>query len=226
MKHEPFNESIEMYLKTACELAVGDTPVAISALAGRLGVSAVSATEMVHRLQEDGLVEHQPYKGIILTDDGRHQAAGVIRSHRLWECFLADRLGLPWDEVHELACRLEHATDPQVTDALDLYLGYPLTCPHGSPIPAPDGTIVSPTDRPLMSLSPGQSAIISRIYPETAELLSYLGDLGLITGVKITLKERAPFHGPLVLLVGDDIRYLGGEGAAQLFVHPIEENAQ
>lgn len=223
MKHDSFNESAEMYLKTVSELAVGDTPVAISALAGRLGVSAVSATEMVHRLQENGLIAHRPYKGITLTEDGRHQAAGVIRSHRLWECFLVDHLQLPWDEVHELACRLEHATDPQVTDALDVYLDNPLTCPHGSPIPASDGTIIEANDLPLASLCPGQSAVISRIHPEIPELLSYLSDLGLTTGAHVTLKELAPFQGPLVLLVRDDIRYLGEEGAAHIFVNHIEE---
>lgn len=224
MKHEPFNESAEMYLKTACELAVGDTPVAISALAGRLGVSAVSATEMVHRLQQDGLIDHRPYKGITLTEDGRHQAANVIRSHRLWECFLAQQLRLPWDEVHELACRLEHATDAQVTDALEVYLDYPLTCPHGSPIPTSDGIIVEPADQPLTTLRPGQSAVISRVHPETSELLSYLRDLGLIPGTRITLRELAPFQGPLVLLVRQDIRYLGEECAAQIFVRQIEES--
>jgi len=224
MKHEPFNESIEMYLKTARELTVDETPVAISALANRLGVSAVSATEMVHRLQEDGLVEHHPYKGITLTEHGLHQAAGVIRSHRLWECFLVDRLNLPWADVHEIACRLEHATDPQVTDALEVYLDYPLTCPHGSPIPDPNGVIAEPADLPLGSLQPGQSAMISRAYPETAELLGYLQDLGLLIGTRVTLQERAPFLGPLVLLVGDDIRYLGREGAAQVFVNRIEDS--
>lgn len=223
MKHDSFNESAEMYLKTVSELAVGDAPVAISALAGRLGVSAVSATEMVHRLQESGLIDHRPYKGITLTGDGHHLAAGVIRSHRLWECFLVDRLKLPWDDIHELACRLEHATDPRVTDALDVYLGYPLTCPHGNPVPSSDGSVVEPADQPLTTLCPGQSAVISRIHPETPELLSYLSDLGLTPGTRITLKELAPFQGPLVVLVRDDIRYLGTEGAAQIFVSRIEE---
>lgn len=225
MKHESFNESAEMYLKTACELAIGDTPVAISALAGRLGVSAVSATEMVHRLQQDGLIDHRPYKGITLTEDGRHQAAGVIRSHRLWECFLAQHLRLPWDEVHELACRLEHATEPQVTDALEVFLDYPLTCPHGNPIPASDGTIVDPADQPLTTLCPGQSGVISRIHPESSELLTYLHDLGLTSGTRITLRELAPFQGPLVLMVRQDIRYLGEECAAQIFVRHIEESS-
>lgn len=110
-----------------------------------------------------------------------------------------------------------------MTDALEVYLGYPLTCPHGSPIPTPDGTIVEPADQPLTTLLPGQSAVIARIYPETAELLSYLSDLGLTTGTRIILKERAPFHGPLVLLVGEDIRYLGGEGAAQIFINQVED---
>ena len=103
MKHEPFNESVEMYLKTASELTAGDSPVPISALADRLGVSAVSATEMVHRLCERGLLDHKPYKGVILTADGDRRAYRVIRRHRLWECFLADHRSLLGPRLHRPA---------------------------------------------------------------------------------------------------------------------------
>jgi DtxR family Mn-dependent transcriptional regulator len=223
MRHDSFNESTEMYLKTVSELAVGDTPVPISALAERLGVSAVSATEMVHRLQEHGLVVHQAYKGVCLTADGRRQAAGVVRSHRLWECFLADRLGLPWEAVHDLACRLEHATDPQVTEALDAYLGRPATCPHGNPIPAADGATMAAPDCPLAELRPDQPAIITRVYPESPALLSYLAELGLTTGARVTLREIAPFQGPLALSVGADVRHVGQQAVAPVYARPIEE---
>lgn len=225
MKHDSFNESAEMYLKTVSELAVNDVPVPISALAGRLGVSTVSATEMVHRLQNVGLLDHRPYKGISLTDDGRLQAFGVIRSHRLWERFLADELGLPWDEVHTLACLLEHASTPRVTDALDDYLGRPATCPHGNPVPRADGCVDEPDDLPMLALRPGESAVITRIHPETDELLVYLSDLGLITGAAVMLREIGPFNGPLALQLQGDTRYLGQEAAAQIYVQPQKEQA-
>jgi DtxR family Mn-dependent transcriptional regulator len=223
MRHDSFNESTEMYLKTVSELAVRDEPVAISALADRLGVSPVSASEMVHRLRDGGLVDHRPYKGIILTADGRQQADGVIRSHRLWERFLADQLALPWDQVHALACRLEHATDPQVMDALDHFLGYPATCPHGNPIPRPNGAAGAPADCALAAVEPGCTVVVSRVHPETDELLAYLAELGLVLGRRVTVREYLPFHGPLVLLVDGDARYVGLEAASRVYVYPVEE---
>jgi len=220
MKHESFNESAEMYLKTVSELAGPDALAPISALADRLGVSAVSATEMVHRLQEHGLVAHQPYRGVGLTDAGQQLADEVVRRHRLWECFLFERLGLPWDQVHDYACRLEHATVPAVTEALDAYLGRPAACPHGNPIPA----VTDPTaERALSELPAGNSAVIVRIYPETACLLSYLAELGLLPGCQLTLREIAPFQGPLVLLTAAGVRHIGREAAAQVYVRAFSE---
>lgn len=223
MKHDSFNESVEMYLKTVCELAVGGNPVPISVLAGRLGVSPVSATEMIHRLVNHGLVDHRPYKGIVLTSQGASRANGIIRSHRLWECFLADELGLPWDEVHGFACRLEHATDSRVTDALDEFLGHPAACPHGNPIPDIAGVVIEPATRPLIDLQPGDTAVIGKIRPESDDLLAYLGEMGLLTGTQIIVREKVPFGGPLVIQSGGDIRYLGQEAATKIFVRLIEE---
>ena len=220
MKHESFNESAEMYLKTVSELAAPDALAPISALADRLGVSAVSATEMVHRLQEHGLVAHQPYRGVGLTDSGRQLAGEVVRRHRLWECFLFERLGLPWAEVHDYACRLEHATTPAVTEALDAYLGRPAYCPHGNPIPA---LITPPDEQPLGELPIGRSAVVVRVYPETDGLLGYLAELDLLPGRCFTLREIAPFQGPLVLLTDAGIRYVGREAAAHVYVRQLSE---
>ena len=220
MKHESFNESAEMYLKTVSELAAPDALAPISALADRLGVSAVSATEMVHRLQEHGLVAHQPYRGVGLTDSGRQLAGEVVRRHRLWECFLFERLGLPWAEVHDYACRLEHATTPAVTEALDAYLGRPAYCPHGNPIPA---LITPPDEQPLGELPIGRSAVVVRVYPETDGLLGYLAELDLLPGRCFTLREIAPFQGPLVLLTDAGIRYVGREAAVHVYVRQLSE---
>ena len=107
------SESIEMYLKSISELEISESPVSISRLAERLGLSSPSAIEMVKRLVEQDLVIHTPYKGVDLTDKGRKRAYVIVRRHRLWERFLTDTLVLPWERVHDYACRLEHATAPE-----------------------------------------------------------------------------------------------------------------
>lgn len=226
MKHEPFNESTEMYLKTVHELAEGEGLVAISALARQLGVSAVSATEMVHRLEEQGYLQHRPYKGIQLTGDGSERAAQVVRSHQLWECFLFSYLKMPWAEVHDHACRLEHATDEAVSDALAVFLGHPSHCPHGNPIPGMNGTAERHSLRALSELTCGQTATIETIFPESGELLTYLDAQGLRPGTVVVLEEIAPFGGPLMLRVGERVQALGEGAARQVFVTLQEGNAQ
>jgi DtxR family Mn-dependent transcriptional regulator len=219
MKHEPFNESTEMYLKTVRELAQEDNVVPISALAKRLGVSTVSATEMVHRLQDQGLLQHVPYRGISLTEDGQQRAIAITRAHRLWERFLADQLQLPWEDVHDIACRLEHATDNVVTEALAAFLQNPVHCPHGNPIPAADGTILPEESIPLHTLSAGQSATVTAIRPESSELLGYLASLGLKPGAELCIQEIAPFNGPLMVRIDDDqVHALGQEVSQHVFV--------
>lgn len=224
MKQEAFSESIEMYLKTVSELADGEELVPIAALAERLGVSTVSATEMVHRLKKQDLLDHIPYKGVSLTVQGDRRACRVIRRHRLWERFLVDYLGLPWEKVHDYACRLEHATDTAVTEALAVFLGHPQTCPHGNPIPAPDGEMPAITDVPLNHLKPGDSGVISRIHPESILLLDYLAGRNIQPTQPVEFEEIAPFNGPLMIKIGDDVHALGQEIAAHIFVEVSHDN--
>lgn len=225
MKHEPFNESAEMYLKTVRDLAQGGKVVPISTLAQNLGVSAVSATEMVHRLQEQGLLNHIPYKGIQLTTDGDRRALEIKRNHQLWECFLSDQLGLPWHMVHDYACRLEHATDERVTEALDAFLGHPRYCPHGNPIPDARGQVPAQDNVPLNALEAGRAATVQAVHPESTALLTYLTELGIRPGQEVVLQEIAPFDGPLMVRVGDQVHGLGHEVAGQIFVaaHSVGE---
>lgn len=221
MKHESFNESTEMYLKTIAELAPDASAlVPISTLAERLGVSNVSATEMVHRLEDQKLLVHTPYKGVTLTAEGRHQATLLIRTHHLWEYFLVEELGLPWDLVHEYACRLEHATAPQVTEALAAYLQHPPNCPHGNPIPDSAGQMQIPPHVPLGALKPGQGATVRRIFPESQELLAYLKQCGIQPGRQITFQELAPFNGPLMVRCDGRQQALSREVAQNIFVEP------
>lgn len=221
VKHDSFNESTEMYLKTVSELAPEGSMVAISALARRLGVSTVSATEMIHRLQDQELVEHVPYKGIHLTGAGERVAREIERSHRLWERFLVDQLHLPWEEVHDLACRLEHATDETVVNALDNFLGHPTTCPHGNPIPQAASTATTAKEVSLAELEPGESGRVRAIRPESTVLLQHLAHNNLKPGHTLTVTEIAPFNGPIMLEVDGANRAIGQEVAEHIYVERL-----
>lgn len=212
------SESREMYLKTIYELEEGDEPVAVSSVAARLGVSAVSANEMVKRLAEGGLVIHTPYKGVELTEQGHLRALSVVRRQRLWGRFLADQLGIKWEYVYDFACRLEHATDDAVTEALAAFLGYPETCPHGNPIPGPDGSIDEVPTLPLNEMAIGQSGVIARIdRPETA-LCVYLAERDVLPGVALTVEDEAPYNGPLTVCIDGKEIAVGREIAARIFM--------
>jgi DtxR family Mn-dependent transcriptional regulator len=211
------SRSAEMYLKTICELADGGL-VAISLVADRLDVSAVSASEMVKRLVDQGLVAHEPYKGVGLTDEGQRQAVHIIRRHRLWEYFLVEHLALPWEVVHEQACRLEHAADERVTEALAAYMGNPSTCPHGNPIPDLDGELSLVSTTPLSHMAVGDQGRVERITQEGAELLDYLAQHDIYPDQMVEVEDIAPFEGPLTVRVGKIEHVLGRAAADHVLV--------
>jgi DtxR family Mn-dependent transcriptional regulator len=193
-------ESTEMYLKAMAELGANDV-VAVGRLAGRLGVTNVSANEMVHRLTESGLISHTPYKGVSLTQQGRSVACSVLRRQRLWECFLYQYLHIEWAKLYELACALEHATAPEITEALADFLGDPKFCPRGNPIPSADGSL-TPLNGILLREAPiGEEARVLAINATDTETLKYLQARNILPGAKLTVVEAAPMEGPLTLNV-------------------------
>jgi DtxR family Mn-dependent transcriptional regulator len=215
-----FGESAEMYLKSIHELMDDAGVVPISALAERLGITVVSAGEMIRRLQAQQLVEHLPYKGVALTAAGRRLAASILRRQRLWECFLSVQLGLPWDRLYELACQLEHAAGPEVTEALAGFLGHPSTCPHGNPIPSPEGDWKSAPDRPLSELAPGEQATIRRIAAVGSASLQYLAASGLLPGTPLTLEAIEPTDELRRLRTPRGQVVVGSQLARQIHVDP------
>jgi DtxR family Mn-dependent transcriptional regulator len=214
-------ESAEEYLEAICKLGEEGQPVAVSVLAECLGISSVSANEMVRKLVERELVLYEPYKGVSLTPAGQAQALAVIRRHRLWERFLTDVLGLSWDQVHEEACRLEHATSPLVEERLAQFLGQPETCPHGHPMPTADGEMTVEAGCALAELTAGQKAVVLRVPEGDDALLRYLATLGLTPQTAVRVEAVAPFKGPLTVQVGEVQRVLGRELALQVVVRPL-----
>ena len=193
------NEAVEMYLKTIAEQGDDRSLIAIARVAERLGVSPVSANEMMKRLVEQKLVVHERYKGVMLTPKGRAIANSVIRRQRLWECFLADHLNFEWAGVYETACRLEHATSNVLADALSAYLGRPTVCPHGSPIPRRDGSLPQVTTRPLTALRVGETGCIHSIRPTSTDVYAYLNRHQVLPNREFTIAEIAPMEGPIML---------------------------
>jgi DtxR family Mn-dependent transcriptional regulator len=215
-------ESAEMYLKTICELTSLSPLVPISTLAERLGISVVSATEMVHRMVDQDLVEHERYKGIQLTNEGRLRALDIIRRHRIWECFLMEKLHIPWEETHDVACQLEHAADRQVVDALADFLGHPESCPHGNPIPSPDGGISPLPEIPLDTLEAGEGGTVLRIRPETRTVLSYLSSRGIKPGVSLEVQSINEFDQLWTLLVDGKVEVLGHNTISRIVLKSTE----
>jgi DtxR family transcriptional regulator, Mn-dependent transcriptional regulator len=187
------------YLKAIHALEVAGERATTSALATRMGVSAPSATAMAKRLAELGLVERAPYRGVVLTNEGRQRALEMLRHHRLLERYLADRLGLSLDEVHAEADRLEHALSEELEAKIDAELGFPTHDPHGDPIPDRELRLVPGGRRTLADLEPGERGSVSRVPDGDPDLLRYLDELGLVPGSQVEVVAQAPFAGPVTV---------------------------
>src|SRR3990172_655391 len=207
----------EEYLESLFKLQQNEDPVSISRLAKHLNLSAASASEMAKKLKVMNLVSTKGKK-IYLTKKGDQAAKKVVRRHRLLERFLTDVLGLPWDEVHEEACRLEHGLSPKVEEKLAIYLENPQVCPHGHPIPDNKGVFPQNTTSPLSSLKPGDKGIVSEVPEEDPEMLKYLERLGLRPQVEVIIEEVAPLSGPFLIRIGKSKHALGRDVATLIQV--------
>lgn len=206
----------EEYLETIYKLSQ-DEPVRPGRVAESLGVSAPTVTSQLKRLQKRGLIK-RPGGRVVLTETGRADALHVIRSHRLSERLLSDVLGMPLDEIHEEACRLEHALSPKVQEALELFLEGPDVCPHGHPIPTAAGEIAEVDAEPLCESISGDRVEIVQVAEDDEALLSYLASLGMLPGTRMLVCDVAPFHGPLLVEVGGSQYALGREVAGKVRV--------
>jgi DtxR family Mn-dependent transcriptional regulator len=205
------HQAIEDYLKTIYMLAEQEGKVSMSRIADARHVKPGSATSMLQRLAKLGLVDYQKNRrSVTLTEAGREIALEVVRHHRLIELYLVEKLGYSWDEVHAEADLLEHVISEKLEERIAAALNHPKVDPHGDPIPSKEGELVEAESVSLASLSAGAQVTVARV-PDDAnsEMLRYLGSLGLVPGVKVGIKEVAPFDGPLTLLIGDQEKIVG-----------------
>jgi DtxR family Mn-dependent transcriptional regulator len=175
------SSSVGDYLKAIWGLT-GYGTASTKDVAERLSISSASVSNMFVRLREMGLTEYEPYQGASLTEAGRVEALRLLRRHRLIETFLLERLGYPWEAVHEEAESLEHSVSDEFTERLAEFLGHPAYDPHGDPIPASDGTLEADDSFPLSAATAGQRVCIYRVVDEEAAKLAYLEEHGLMPG--------------------------------------------
>ena len=180
----------EDYLKALHSLEEGGGETGTNEVAARLGVSAASATSMLKKLDGMGLVVHVPYRGASLTEAGRKVALEIIRHHRLLETYLAEALGVPWDEVHDEAEILEHVLSESLEDRIAELLGHPVTDPHGHPIPARDGSLPPLPTRRLADLADGETSLVERVSDSDPAVLRELGEIGLRPGSTVQVTGR------------------------------------
>lgn len=211
-------QAVEDYLKTIYEIQHEQDRVATTVLAEQLHIAPASATGMIKKLADMRLVVYEPYQGVVLTEAGRKIALEVIRHHRLIELFLAEALGVPWDQVHAEAHKIEHVLSAELEQRIDAALGHPTTDPHGSPIPALDGSIEQLDYIKLSDLKPGQSGVVAEVSDHDAALLRYLGELELYPRAQVRVLAVAPFSGPLTVRIGEAEHTLGREAASHVLM--------
>lgn len=191
--------ALEEYLEAIYKIAEAGT-ARPTQIAEAVGVSGPTVTATLRRLETRGLITRDG-TGVVLTVEGTARALDIIRRHRIAESFLVNVLGLDWEAAHEEACTLEHALSPRVLAALETFLDNPAECPHGHPIPSADGIVEPVTGQALSELSAGTSAYVLRVAENDDEVLGYLGSVGLRPGVEVLVLEKAPFRGPLTLVI-------------------------
>jgi len=216
LAHEPFTRSVEDYLKAIYRLSRTGQPVSTSDIAELLTVSAPSVSGMIRRLSDQELLEHVPYRGVLLTAAGRRVALRMLRRHRLLEAYLARFLGYSWDTVHDEAERLEHAVSDVLIERMALALGNPRFDPHGDPIPDPDGAIDELVYTPLAEIPVGETVEIRRVDTSQPDRLRYLENSGLVPGTRVAISRRQPFRGPITVSAGGQEQIIGHEIAMQV----------
>ena len=209
---------VEDYLKAIYDIERSGDAAATNDIAHRLAIAPASVTGMVRRLADAGLLAYERYKGVRLTEDGRRAALRTLRRHRVIEAYLAQALGYEWDRVHEEAERLEHAASDELVDRMAAAIGEPLVDPHGAPIPTREGRVDEVPSFALADLPASTPARMTRVSDEDAGLLRYLAELGLTPGASVRVVARAPFNGPVTLMVDDAERVVGADLARQLLV--------
>lgn len=211
--------SEENYLKTIYHLtAVSDADISTNAIAEKMETKASSVTDMLKKLSEKDLVNYVKYQGVSLTGKGKLEAKMIVRKHRLWECFLVEKLDFSWDEVHEIAEQLEHIKSEKLINMLDDFLGNPTEDPHGDPIPDANGRIIKVEKQLLSEFEKNQIGICVGVKDTSSDFLKYLDKQEIALGSQIEIIEKESFDSSFRIRVGTKEITVSNKIASNIYI--------
>lgn len=213
-----YSNSEENYLKAIFHLQLETDMVTTNAVAEKLHTRPASVTDMMKKLNAKKLLHYKPYYGFYLSTEGKKIALNIVRRHRLWEFFLAEKLKFNWDEVHELAEELEHVSSKKLIDKLDEFLGFPHFDPHGDPIPDSKGKIRAIDEVSLNLLPLHQRAEVTRVSDQSTEILELLQHKNISIGTKLEVKKNFDFDGSLEIKTKNMVLTISEQLAKNIFV--------
>jgi DtxR family Mn-dependent transcriptional regulator len=196
-----YSTSEENYIKAIYHLQGDDVTVTTNELARELKTKPASVTDMMKKLKTKKLLHYQPYQGFRLSNEGSKVALGIIRRHRLWEYFLAEKLKFSWDEVHAIAEHMEHVSSKKLIDKLDEFLGFPRVDPHGDPIPDANGKIEMSKQVCLTELVLNKPAQVSHVSDQSSEILELLKHKNISIGTRVEVKKKFDFDNSMEIKI-------------------------
>lgn len=210
-----YSTSEENYIKAIFHLQGEDVTVTTNELAHELNSKPASITDMMKKLKAKKLLHYQPYRGFRLSNDGKKVALGIIRRHRLWEYFLAEKLKFNWDEVHAVAEEMEHVRHKKLIDKLDEFLGYPRFDPHGDPIPDTNGKIETSKQVCITELSLNKPAVVCNVGDQSSEILELLKHKNISIGTKLEVKKKFDFDNSMEIRIRQQLPFTISEQLAK-----------
>ena len=218
-----FSQAEENYLKAIYSLSSDiQKDISTNMIAEKIQTKASSVTDMMKKLAEKGLVVYEKYKGVKLSDEGKEIATSIVRKHRLWECFLVDKLHFSWDEVHDIAEQLEHIKSEALINSLDAFLEFPSYDPHGDPIPDKDGFIYKRKKVALSSLSPLEETVLLGVKDSSDTFLKYLNKKNIAIGNIIKVQSIELFDKSMEIKINNNQILITEEVAKNLLVKEVE----
>lgn len=216
------NISKEDYLSVIYKSRDDNGEIKPNVIAEKLDISNAAVTDMLRKLSSDGLVNYRKYKGVRLTSDGENYAKNMVRRHRIWETFLNQVLGMPWDLVHDEAEKLEHSSSDDLINRIEEFLDYPESDPHGYPIPDRNGKIPSHRNAVAISeLNRDDTAEVIRVNDSHSGMLSYISKIGIELGKEIAIKDILAFDGSMLLRINNKNVNISKAIASNIFVEKM-----
>lgn len=210
-----YSTSEENYIKAIFHLQQDDDTVTTNEVAHELSTRPASVTDMMKKLKTKKLLHYQPYRGFRLSQEGKKVALLIIRRHRLWEFFLAEKLKFSWDEVHEVAEHLEHVSSKKLIDKLDEFLGFPRVDPHGDPIPDENGQIENSPQVCLLDLPLNKVAKVCHVSDQSSQILELLNHKNIGIGTRLEAKKKFDFDNSMEIKIRQQLPFTISEQLAK-----------